>query len=183
MSPPVLPCEHCRALVPRLEVNDREFQAIVKALSDGSKTLAAAELRHFVQCRESEAQAWVDHLLTCAPAWPIARADQNVLDCIDQAFGGISKPEHFADYTHCDECAEHDNTLRRRTRETLRREDLGNTGWDPITFSNEEGIAYLFPALARFALLPDVWRQQHSWYGSQLLAHLSWDGMVVRSWW
>lgn len=98
-----------------------------------------------------------------------------MLRCIEQAFEGISKPEHFTNYTHCDECEVHDKTLRTRTRETLRREDLGNAGWDPITFSSEEGIAYLLPALARFALLPDVWRH-HSWYGSQLLFHLSWDG-------
>jgi hypothetical protein len=98
-----------------------------------------------------------------------------VLRCIEQAFAGLSKPEHFTNHAHCDECEEHDQTLLARTRETLRREDLGNAGWDPIIFSSEEGIAYLFPALARFALLPDVWRQ-HSWYGSQLLSHLAWDG-------
>lgn len=175
MSAPALPCEHCGVLVPRFAVNEQEFQAVVKAISDGSKTIAASELRYFVQCRESEAQTWVDHLLSCAHAWPLAEADQEVLRCIDHAFEGLSKPEHFTNHTHCDECKEHDKTLRARTRETLRREELGNAGWDPITFSSEEGIGYLFPALARFALLPDVWRQ-HSWYGSQLLSHLSWDG-------
>lgn len=175
MSAPKLSCKHCGALVPRFEANDQEFQAVVKAISAGSKTIAAAELRYFVQCSESEAQAWVEHLLSCAHAWPSAEADQEVLRCIDQAFEGLSKPEHFTDHTHCDECEEHDKTLRRRTRETLRREDLGNAGWDPITFSSEEGIGYLFPALARFSLLPDVW-SHHSWYGSQLLSHLSCDG-------
>ncbi len=175
MSAPALPCEQCRAPVPHLEVNNLEFEAIVKALYGGSRTLAAAELRHFVQCAESEAQAWIDHLLSCARAWPSADADQEVLRCIDLAFEGIPKPEHFTDPTHCAECEEHDNILRNRTLQTLHREDLGSAGWDPITFSSEEGIAYLFPALARFALLPDVWRQ-HDWYGSQLLFHLSWEG-------
>lgn len=168
------PCQHCGTLVPRFDVDAQQFQAIVKALSGGSKTLAAAELRHFAQCSEATAQAWVDHLLSCAHAWPSAEEDERVLQRINQAFADVSKPEHFADHTHCSECAEHDTVLRSRTRETLRREDLGN-GWDPVSFSNAQGIAYLFPALARFALLPDVWRD-HDWYGSQLLSHLRWEG-------
>lgn len=170
-----LPCQHCGALVPRFDVNDEQFQAIVKAIADGSKTIAAAELRHFAQCSEAEARAWVDHLLSCPYAWPSAEADEQVLRCIDVAFADIAKPEHFTNYTHCSECEDHDKTLRARTRETLRREDLGNAGWDPITFSSEQGIAYLFPALARFALHPDVWTD-YGWYGSQLLFHLSYDG-------
>lgn len=174
-SADVLLCEHCGALVPRFDVDDEQFQAIVKAIADGSKTIAAAELRHFAQCSEPEAHAWVDHLLSCPYAWPLAEADEEVLRHIGQAFAGISKPEHFTNYGHCDECEEHDNVLRARTRETLRREDLGSAGWDPITFSSEQGIAYLFPALARFALLPDVWVNR-DWYGSQLLSHLSYEG-------
>lgn len=170
-----VPCPHCGALVPRFDVNDEQFQAIVKAIADGSRTIAAAELRHFAQCSEEEARAWVDHLLSCAYAWPSAEADEQVLRHIDQAFAEVARPEHFTNYTHCSECEDHDKILRSRTRQTLRREDLGNAGWDPMTFSSEQGIAYLFPALARFALLPDVWRD-YSWYGSQLLSHVSWDG-------
>jgi hypothetical protein len=162
-------------LVPRFDVSDQQFQAILKALSDGSTTIAAAELMHFVQCSEPAAQAWVDHLLSCVNAWPTVEADQPILERIDQAFAEVTKPEHFTDYTHCPECEDHDNVLRARSRETLRRDDLGSAGWDPINFSTEQGIAYLFPALARFALLPDVWRHR-DWYGSQLLFHLSWDG-------
>lgn len=174
MSAPTLPCEHCGALFPRFVVTDEQFQAIVKALSDGSKTLAAAELKHFVRCKNEEAQAWMEHLLSCAAAWPLWEADQPVLREIDQAFGDVPKPEHFTEYTHCSECKEHDNTLRMKPRETLRREDLGNAGWDPVTFSSADGIGYLFPALARFALLPDAWRT-HSWYGGQLISHLSYE--------
>lgn len=93
---------------------------------------------------------------------------------IEQAFAEVHKPEHFTNYTHCDECKEHDDTLRGRTRENLRRQDLGNGGWDPLCFSSAEGIGYYFPTLARFALLPDAWRD-HGWYGSQLLWHLAHD--------
>ena len=175
----LLPCKYCRTLVPRFTLEEDEFQAIVRALSNGSKTLAAGELKYFAHCQDSEAQTWVDHLLCCVHAWPNTKIDQQVLQLIDQAFDGIPKPEHFTDHTHCDECEEHDQTLRRRTRETLRREDLGNLGWDPITFSSEEGIAYFFPALARFALVPDVWIQ-HGWYGIQLLSHLSYESGINR---
>ncbi|MBM0104190.1 hypothetical protein JM946_05510 [Steroidobacter sp. S1-65] len=175
MSAPKLPCEHCRALVPRFVVSDEQFQAIIKALSDGSTTLATAELKHFVHCKDEEAQAWMEHLLSCASSWPLAEADQQVLHQIDQVFGEVPKPDHFTNHTHCSECEEHDSTLRMRTRETLRREDLGSSGWDPLNFSSAAGIGYLFPALARFALLPDACSRRHDWYGSQLLFHLSFE--------
>ncbi|GFE78656.1 hypothetical protein GCM10011487_06560 [Steroidobacter agaridevorans] len=162
-------------MAPRFDVNDEQFQAIVKAIAAGSRTIAAAELRHFAQCSEPEARAWVDHLLNCLYAWRSAEADEQVLRDIDLAFANIAKPKHFTDFSHCSECKHHDQTLRSKTRETLCREDLGTAGWDPVTFSSEEGIAYLFPALARFALLPDVW-SGYGWYGSQLLSHLSYDG-------
>lgn len=176
MSAPKLPCEHCRVLFPRFVVSDEQFQAIIKALSDGSKTLATAELKHFVQCKDEEAEAWMDHLLGCTSSWPLSEADRQVLRELDQAFGDVPRPDHFTNYTHCSECKEHDDTLRMRTRETLRREDLGSCGWDPVNFSSVEGIGYLFPALARFALLPDAWNTRHDWYGSQLLFHLSHGG-------
>ncbi len=168
----LLPCKHCGAFVPRLSPKVDELEMVVRALSNGSKTIAASELKYFTQCFDEAAKTWIDHLLCCSHAWPVEPMDQDILDRIDQAFAGVRKPDHFTDYDHCDECREHDDTLRNRTRETLRRQDLGNAGWDPITFSCAEGIGYFFPALARFALLPDVWRA-HSWYGEQLLSHLS----------
>lgn len=172
-------CSYCRALVPQLVVIGPAFDAVERALPSGSRTLASLELKHFVGCSDGEAQAWVDHLLSCAYAWPTADSDALVIQCIDQAFVGIDKPEHFMDYTHCPECAEHDATLRAKTRETLKRQDLGDAGWDPILFCSEDGIAYSFPALARVALLPAVWRD-NSWYGSQLLSHLSIEGAANR---
>lgn len=165
-------CEYCRKSTPFLKVRESDFEAILKVLSNGSKTLAASELKHFAQCSDSEAGAWIDHLLDCMYAWPLSEADEEVLRAIDNAFAHVPKPEHFTNYMHCDECEEHDNTLRGRTRETLRRQDLGNVGWDPISFTNPEGIGYLFPALARYALLPNAWRD-HDWYACQLLLHLS----------
>ena len=172
---PGVSCEHCRALVPRLEVNEQAFAAVTKALSNGSPTLAAAELQQAAGCGAAAARAWVEHLLSCAYAWPNAGADRRILRHLDEAFADVDRPEHFTDYAHCAECKEHDDTLRARTRETLQRADLGSGGWDPINFCSEVGIGHLFPALARYALLPSVWLDR-DWYGSQLLWHLSYAG-------
>ena len=168
-------CKQCGAVVLDFTPTGGDFQSVVRALSNGSKSLAAGEFKYFATCSDEEASSWVAHLLNCTYAWPNAQSDQSVLNQIDSAFSGVVKPEHFTNYSHCDECNEHNNTLRARTRATLLRRDLGNAGWDPITFSCAEGIGYFFPSLARFALLPDVW-PDNSWYACQLLSHLKWDG-------
>src|SRR5262249_34959869 len=74
------------------------------------------------------------------------------------------------DYEHCEECAEHDRLLCTRDRTTLRIEDVGNPGWDPLCFTSPEGIAYYMPALARLALAKPT--HEHGWDGTQLLFHL-----------
>jgi hypothetical protein len=71
---------------------------------------------------------------------------------IDAAFGGVERPVHFTTYTHRCECAEHDELLRARDRDTLSIADVGNPGWDPICLTSPQGIAYYFPALARLPL-------------------------------
>ena len=101
-------------------------------------------------------------------------SDADILQGVQQAFAGCRRPEHFMNFTHCEECAEHDELLRSRDIYTLRIEDVGNPGWDPICFISPEGFAYYLPALARLALAePDY---AHGWYGGQLLFHLCSDG-------
>jgi len=100
--------------------------------------------------------------------------DADVIAEIDKAFGGCAKPDHFGNYLHCEECAEHDQLLRDRTRETLTIEEVGNAGWDPLCFSSAAGIAYYFPKLARLAISPLTYEQ--GWYGDQLLFHLTHGG-------
>ena len=97
-------------------------------------------------------------------------ADASILAGVDAAFGNIARPEHFTNFAHCCECAEHDELLRARNRESLRIEDVGNPGWDPICFCSAEGTAYYFPALARLALAEPS--PTHGWYAAQLLFHL-----------
>jgi len=100
----------------------------------------------------------------------LKEADDKVLATIDEAFGAARRPEHFTNYAHCCECAEHDEVLRGRTREALKIEDVGNPGWDPLCFTSPDGIAYFFPALARLALAEPT--RDFGWYANQLLFHL-----------
>ena len=101
-------------------------------------------------------------------------SDADILQTIKHAFTACRRPEHFTDYTHCEECAEHDDVLRSRDVNTLRIEDVGNPEWDPICFTTSEGFTYYFPALARLVLAgPDY---AHGWYGTALLSHLVGDG-------
>ena len=96
--------------------------------------------------------------------------DTAVLASIDNAFGTIQRPEHFTNFAHCDECAEHDARLQARDCETLRIEDVNAPGNDPLSFCSPQGIAYFFPALARFALAEPS--TDNDWYADQLLFHL-----------
>jgi hypothetical protein len=100
--------------------------------------------------------------------------DAEILALIDAAFMSVDKPEHFTNFTHCEECAEHDEMLRSRDRESLRIEDVGNICWQPIGFSSPQGVAHFFPALARFALAEPTYG--YGWYGDTLEIHLSANG-------
>ena len=100
-----------------------------------------------------------------------------VLAAIDAAFLGSPKPEHFMNHLHCEECSEHDELLRARNRETLKIEDAGNIGWQPISSCSPEGMAYYMPALAHLALAEPTYN--YGWYGDTLHIHLSHDGKEI----
>jgi hypothetical protein len=105
-------------------------------------------------------------------------SDANIIEQTKQAFSTARRPEHFTDFTHCEECQEHDELLRSRDLDTLGMEDVGNPGWDPICFITPQGFRYYFPALARLALEEPT--QQFGWYLPQLLFHLTYDGPQSR---
>ena len=92
-----------------------------------------------------------------------------LLRAIERAFADVVRPEHFTNYEHCDECFEHDETLRGSTPATIGLAELGNGGWDPICYISVQGFHYYFPALARLAL-----GQDQDWYLDQFLFHLQW---------
>ncbi len=82
------------------------------------------------------------------------------------------KPEHFTDYKHCEECAEHDQTLICSSIDTIGLEELGNIAWDPMCFCTPEGKKYYMPALIRLSL--DTINDE--FYLEQLLFLLEGDG-------
>lgn len=94
--------------------------------------------------------------------------DAELCALVNHAFVGVPRPEHFTDYTHCEECAEHDTLLRSRKLDTLNIEDVDNPGWDPICFLNAEGWRYYFSALVRLSFA-----DLENSYISQFLFHLS----------
>ena len=80
--------------------------------------------------------------------------DQKNMDWISEAkrIFRMAKPEHFANYEHCEECEEHDQTLINSSIDTIGFGELGNPGWDPICFSSTEGKKYYMPSFIRLSL-------------------------------
>jgi hypothetical protein len=102
------------------------------------------------------------------------KSDAEIIDAVNTAFLGITRPEHFTNYMHCSECLERDQTLLQHDCVTLRVEHVNNPAWDPITFCSEHGKAYFMPALVRFALLDADGIGLSYW--QQLLSHLEGSG-------
>ena len=86
----------------------------------------------------------------------------------------VPKPDHFTNYNHCCECAEHDQTLITFDVDSIGLEQLGNAGWDPLCFCSSDGLIYYMPALIRLVVdnVDDPGRS----YLDQLLFHLILDG-------
>ena len=80
------------------------------------------------------------------------RSKADILTAINAAFANVPRPQHFTNYRHCDECADHDNTFRSHSRDSIGLDQLDNWGWDPVCFATVEGYKYYFPAFARLAL-------------------------------
>ena len=107
----------------------------------------------------------------------ISRVSELIAEA-DALFPKTARPDHFTDFRHCCECAEHDETLREHTRDSIGLKQLGSPAWDPIDFTTAEGFLYYFPALVRLALTSDG----DSYYVDQFLSHLICDGPANRRW-
>ncbi len=79
------------------------------------------------------------------------------------------RPNHFVDYTHCEECAEHDEVLRNSRIDTIGLDELGNPGWDPMCFVDVYGFKYYLPALIRLC----VQSNENNYYIDQFLFHIT----------
>ncbi len=95
-----------------------------------------------------------------------------------ELLGKVARPEHFTDYKHCCECAEHDATLTAFTPDTITREALGHAGWDPMTFATDTAFRYYLPALIRMALT----KEGDDYYIDQFLSQIIRDGPRNSRW-
>jgi hypothetical protein len=100
--------------------------------------------------------------------------DAAITEAVAVAFSEAQKPEHFTNHLHCEECAEHDQTLLSHDRDSLPIDVVNNPGWDPVCFCSPEGKAYYMPTLVRFALENGDANSLPYWL--QLLFHLEGDG-------
>jgi len=82
------------------------------------------------------------------------------------------RPEHFTNHEHCEECAEHDQTLLSSDFDTIGLDVLGNPGWEPICFTSAEGKKYFLPAFVRLSLET----VDDEFYFDQFLFHLEGNG-------
>ena len=90
----------------------------------------------------------------------------------------VPKPIHFVNYSHCCECAEHEETLSGSDVDSIGLQQLGNPGWDPLCFCSPEGLLYYMPALIRLTL--DTIESPNESYLDQMLFHLIYDGVGNR---
>ena len=110
--------------------------------------------------------------------FPAMKLHDEFLRKANKVFSKVQRPEHFTDYQHCCECAEHDDTLSAHTPDTITREALGHAGWDPVTFATDSGFRYYLPALMRMALT----RTGDDYYIDQFLSQVIRDGPRNSRW-
>lgn len=103
---------------------------------------------------------------------------EQITDEANAVCGQIQRPEHFTDYAHCCECAEHDGTLSAHSPDTISRKALGHAGWDPMTFATDSGFRYYLPALIRMALT----QTGDDYYIDQFLSQVVRDGARNDRW-
>ena len=84
--------------------------------------------------------------------WPEDDELRGALEQLTEVFHCVERPEHFTDYTHCDDCLRHDQLLQTVTPEVLRLSQLGSPGMDPVTVCTDDAFRYLLPGLIRIAV-------------------------------
>lgn len=91
-----------------------------------------------------------------------------VLAAIDAAFREEPRPDHFVrEPNHCEECADHEAVLQGTSRDTISLAEVGNPGWDPLSYVTDAAFRHLLPGLARLAL-----GSGEDYYLDQFLFHL-----------
>ncbi len=95
----------------------------------------------------------------------------HLVDEAKQLFSHEKRPSHFTNLEHCQECAEHDETLRTATPDSLTFQQV-TPAWDPFCFISTDGFKYYFPAMVRLA----IEGEGDTYFVHQFLFHLALDG-------
>jgi hypothetical protein len=86
---------------------------------------------------------------------------------IDRAFRNERPARMVRNPDHCDECAEHEETMQAVTPETVSLDRVGSSAWDPVCYLTDEAYRYFMPGFARLAL-----GRGDGYYLDQFLFHL-----------
>lgn len=92
----------------------------------------------------------------------------SLLSAIDKAFGCPRPAQMVRNPDHCDECAEHENTMQSVTPEIVSLDQVGGPAWDPVCFITDEAYSHFMPGFARLAL-----GRGAEYYLDQYLFHLA----------
>ncbi len=79
------------------------------------------------------------------------RAMAKLIEELYELFARDQRPEEFTNYQHCEECDDHNNTLKRYERRTLPVSVVTNPAWDAFCFITPEGYRYYYPRLCELA--------------------------------
>ena len=70
---------------------------------------------------------------------------------IERAFRCDRPTQMVCNPGHCDECAEHEETMQAVTPETVSLDHVGSPAWDPVCYLTDEAYRYFMPGFARLA--------------------------------
>ena len=73
-----------------------------------------------------------------------------------KVFSSFNRPEYFTDISHCPECADHNNTMKKYNLDELGVNEIGNLCLSPLSFLTEEAFGYVMPRLIELATKESV---------------------------
>lgn len=103
---------------------------------------------------------------------------------IEERFAAYPRPADYIDRDHCDECAEHYETLLHLPPAELTKDHVGDGAWDPTCFLTADGFRHYLPGMLRIALADRDWLAMLAprfglWYVDSFDAG---DRQLVRQW-
>jgi len=75
-----------------------------------------------------------------------------IIEDLYQCFSDYPRPENFTNFEHCNECLEHNETMKSASLDNLSGLHVGTTGWSPLGFLTEEAYGHCMPRFWELAL-------------------------------